>query len=245
MRHLCETSTSPADARRRLQELSKSLLAFYEQTMQRIERDNRGLSKRIFSFLLFSRRALSLRELRHAHTSNRGISELDLTAVENMLEMTYGLIKLDTKGNTVELVHKSFQDYLLKHSNLLLLETEIELAKTCISHLSQKNFDSGPVLDITALAQRLDTYPFFEYATSNWGYHASVGQDDILDMLLVMLKSDKRLDAIAQVLFVSEHRSERRTSELSWSTSPQHTLAYWGLEKVASGIDPSTLNSWG
>lgn len=78
------------------------------------------------------------------------------------------------------------------------------LAVVSLAYLSMSIFEEGPCHRVVALRERLDVYPFLEYAVCYWGYHVYEVQRHpyfylIEDKACTLLRKVKNLESVLQV----------------------------------------------
>ena len=96
----------PRDIRAALESLSDSIDVAYEQVMARIEEqtENRKmLARRVLSWVTYSRRQLSLKELQHALAVAPGMKEIDQ---DLLTSVCVGLVVLDEKSSIIRFVRE-------------------------------------------------------------------------------------------------------------------------------------------
>lgn len=94
----------------------------------------------ILKWIFLANRKLTLGELRHAIAIRPDDATLDrrhFMTTGSLLNCCLGLVVLDEGVSTVQLVHKSLQDYFeLEHKNGALFENgHSEMAFTCLTYL--------------------------------------------------------------------------------------------------------------
>ncbi|CAF9940730.1 hypothetical protein IMSHALPRED_002143 [Imshaugia aleurites] len=194
--------------------LPTRLFAIYEEDIKRIEEqpeEDSQLAKRALSYIFCAKRPLNVEELRHALAVEVEDTELDETAfpeTETLLNISAGLISIDQNSNTIRLVHYTLQEYFENNRGTLVPDSEVEMARTCLTYLSFDVFGSGPCTDGEALDQRLQTYQFLDYASHNWGHHVIENQlHERMDLVLTFLEDDQKLSSLVQVLHRAPHRA--------------------------------------
>ena len=78
------------------------------------------------------------------------------------------------------------------------------LGAVSLTYLSMSIFEEGPCHQVAALRERLDEYPFLEYAARHWGFHARelmlVGYwNPIKDAIRLLLRKAKNVESVLQV----------------------------------------------
>ncbi|KAI1636262.1 hypothetical protein F4809DRAFT_391707 [Biscogniauxia mediterranea] len=192
--------------RRKLQDIPGDLHKLFETILERDER-NRGQLLACIQFVLFARRPLSREELYHAILASTDMEAL--TPVDNdhvtpeiidrfILSASKGLAEVTrSKKPTVQFIHESVRDFLLKHCNIPKLWSEYntrfpeksheKLANHCLHYL-----EMDIVLSSVSVPKPLghassdkskhlretikSKFPFLEYAVRNVFYHADLAQ---------------------------------------------------------------------
>ena len=233
------------------------MFAFYEEDIKRIEEqpeEDSQLAKRALSYLFCAKRPLNVEELRHALAVEVEDTELDQTAfpeTETLLNVSAGLISIDPNSNIIRLVHYTLQEYLENNRGTLVPDSEVEMARTCLTYLSFDVFGSGPCIDGEALDQRLQAYQFLEYASHNWGHHVMENQlHERMDLVLTFLENDQKLSSFVQVLHRAPHRANDWQDSFPQHFGPLHVSAYWGLDEILTllfgkCIDINSQDSYG
>ena len=81
------------------------------------------------------------------------------------------------------------------------------LGAVSLAYLSMSIFEEGPCHQVAALRERLDEYPFLEYASRHWGHHARellplrppmCSSDLIKTVVELLLKKAKSLESVLQ-----------------------------------------------
>ncbi|KAI9931069.1 hypothetical protein MW887_010726 [Aspergillus wentii] len=110
---------TPGDIKEALESLAEGAEALdrtYDNTMKRIEDDNktRELSKKVLEWIFFARRPISTQELRYAlaiHPGRKGLNEDFLPRLDTIQSVCAGLVTIDDESNIVRLVHYTTQEY--------------------------------------------------------------------------------------------------------------------------------------
>ncbi|TFK26020.1 ankyrin [Coprinopsis marcescibilis] len=161
-------AVSVRDLRERLERLPDGVTEMYAATMKRTEKaETSELAKRALTWLLYSKRSLSIDDLRHAVAVNPETYAPDPEALveeETFLAIFCGLVTFEPETRLARLVHFTAKDFLVPY----MLETERNphalLASTCIARISDKGFRD---IDDEDDFQAMDKY-FFKY----WPVHA-------------------------------------------------------------------------
>jgi hypothetical protein len=106
------SKTNRRDIREALERLPVEVDATYDEVMQRIAGQtacDKTLAKRVLSWIAYSRRPLSLRELQHALAISSEMTAMDPDAIEDELTLTSvcaGLVVVDENSKIIRLVRE-------------------------------------------------------------------------------------------------------------------------------------------
>ena len=243
---------SPKSIRNSLSTLPTKVYDTYENAVTRIKDQSdqdAELAVKLISFVFYAKRPLATDELLHALAVEEGDTELDKTAlseIEILLSISAGLVTLNKKSKTIELVHFTLQEYLEKFHSRLLPGAEAEMAKVCLNYLSFDIFDDGPCQGHSLTSDRLEEYRFLKYASMNWGYHVRAEQKpELMQKVLSYLSNSPKLLCSLQVLayYSFNNHSLKRFRRVP---SPKHfsllhAIAYWSLD-CAFNLLPEQIN---
>jgi hypothetical protein len=102
----------PREIRAALASLSDSIDVAYEQVMARIEEQPESrkiLARRVLSWVTYSRRQLSLKELQHALAVSPGMKEVDEDDIYDqdlLTSVCVGLVVLDEESSIIRFVRE-------------------------------------------------------------------------------------------------------------------------------------------
>lgn len=105
-------SLCASEIRTALESLSQSIDVAYEQVMERIEQQTKSrkmLARRVLSWVTYSRRHLSLKELQHALAVAPGMKEVDEEDIYNqdlLTSVCVGLVVLDEQSSIIRFVRE-------------------------------------------------------------------------------------------------------------------------------------------
>ena len=214
----------------------------YKQAMSRIEGQGEGcrrLAKNVLSWAVFSRRILSTSELQHAVAVQFGKPDLDrnfIPGIGIIGSICAGLINIDAQSHVVRLVHYTTQDYLERTSKDWFPKAETYIAKTCITYLSFKTFESGVCQTDEELEERLQLNPLYSYAARNWGHHARTALLEIEQMILDFLWNEAKVSASTQALFAYKIKWRDYSQWVPRQMKGLHLAAYLGLTGVLMAL---------
>ncbi|KAJ9353099.1 hypothetical protein DTO280E4_7527 [Paecilomyces variotii] len=194
----------------RLQSGSGAYDNAYQKVMERIEHQIAGqasLAKRLLSWLTCARRSLTLTELQHAlavETDQSFFDEENLPDIEDMISVCAGLVTYSEESHIIALVHYTAKEYFEREWSSWFPHAQGNIGRICVTYLCYDSFESGCCETLEDYEERCRRYPLYNYAASNWGFHA---QRQRLDHELVfqLLENDKKRAACAQSLIWSDH----------------------------------------
>jgi hypothetical protein len=227
--------------RRTLLNLPEGLEPTYKCLLSRVYAAPRSdRVKRLLSWILCTKRPLTVQELRDAFSVESGdtsLGEDSLVDIESLVLSSAGIITIDKPSGTVRFVHFTFQEFISKHMPVVLKEVQLDIAQTSISYLLFDSFSSGRCKRDEEMTKRIAETPFFLYAAKHWGYHIrgygetapqSEGQ------IQRLLCSKSRFDSCLQAFLLPLNHYEGYSC-----TSPVHAPPLWlatsfGLHKTCS-----------
>lgn len=136
-----------------LERLPTDLFTMYDQTIERIReqpKESAELGLKVLSFIFAAARPLCVDELRHALAIRAGDATLDVESLvdsEILLSVTAGLVTICDGGayedDFFELVHHTLQEYLMAEQGRLFPNSQLDMARACLSFLSFDIYGSG------------------------------------------------------------------------------------------------------
>ncbi|KAK0216574.1 hypothetical protein EDD85DRAFT_436563 [Armillaria nabsnona] len=168
-----------ADCAELIGELNESpgtIQATYKHFLERVERKpegRRNLAYRIFCWVAFAKRPLTILELQHALAMRSGTTELNTNRILNLdiiSRACIGLVVVDGQGY-VRFTHPTIEEYFISQKRTLFPGLQESITSTCLTYMSFDIFRFPSVLpllkpDISA------KYPFLDYASNKWAIHA-------------------------------------------------------------------------
>lgn len=205
------------EVRNALRTLPATLDATYSDALERVfsqAPDAVDLASSVLFWIVCARRPLTVAELQHIYTtrdlpSGTDLEDDDLPDSDILTGVCGGLIAVESALQTVHIVHYTAQQYFERSRKQELLDARRNLTIACLTYLTLPNFSSGLCQDDTSMAQRLQQYPFLDYAAKFWGTEVSDFErldDDFLPGLQQFAKSPTATAVTSQV----------------WSVSPAH-----------------------
>ena len=212
--------------------------------MLRIEsqgKESQELAKKVLSWAVHAKRILSTSELQHAVAVEPGEPELDKQFTPNIEiigSICAGLVTIDTQSDVFRLVHYTTQEYFEKTSKDWFPKAETYIARTCISYLSFKTFESGFCQTDEEFEKRLQLNPLYSYAAQNWGHHARTASLEIEQLILDFLWNEAKVSASSQALMA--YGAYEGYSGYSQRVPRQmigvHLAAYFGVTGVIMAL---------
>jgi hypothetical protein len=224
-----------------LTSLSSSLDSAFEETILRIQqlpesRKRLGLST--LMWICHAKSAMEVSQLGEALSIKPGQSTIrpkHRPSPNTMLECCQGLVAVDQKTSRIHLAHYSIQEYLVKHSNDLFPDAEIEIASTCLTYLLFEDFKKGPCMDLTEVRHRVLYYPFLTYASEFWGLHLQ-GLDSnqrVKHLTLAFLDCRNAIACATQIEKFNKHYKKIYwDAEECMSVTELHICSYFGLDNT-------------
>ena len=190
-----------------LQSLPPDLKSTYEQILSRVDKMNihvQGLVQRTLRWLVVARENFTISALREALFMEDGTQRLDRDAVPDefvLLRACSSLVRKSTSGQELELAHFTVKEFLLgidfnsqfSAYRVDVEQSEVELGKACLTHLTLQDFDSRVSWSREASRKRYKEYSFRLYAVKHWPSHAScrLGDPDLLALTQNLLDPSK------------------------------------------------------
>ncbi|KAM0229945.1 hypothetical protein ACHAPO_009667 [Fusarium lateritium] len=204
------------EVRSSLKTLPVSLNATYSDALERIYRqapEAVDLAEAVLFWILCAKRSLTILELQQICAiqdlpEDIGLEEDDLPDADILTSVCGGLIMIDSDSQTVRLVHYTAQQYFEQFHSEKLKEARSSITNISIKYLSLPNFSSGICTTDREMAQRLNEYPFLDYAAKYWGADINQIDDDeffpVFDKLIYCATA-LRATSQAFALHVSRH----------------------------------------
>jgi hypothetical protein len=92
-------------------------------------------------------------------------------------------------------VHYTTQEYFDQTWTTWFPNGQADIAKTCVTYLSFKAFETGISHTNEELRARLQLNILYDYAARNWGYHARVSSIEGGKLILKFLESTSKASA--------------------------------------------------
>ena len=229
-----------------LDSLPGSLEMSYKDTMRRIDESLPGaknLAHKTLSWVFHAPRPLQIDELRElliVRPEDKGI--LDWTLPNDLgfvIEPCQGLITYDSDTKIVRFTHYTVQNYL--RGLVSIVNSDMDLAQTCLTYLSFEIFDEGPLWDVDALHRRMEQYKAGAYVCQFWAFHIKERAEQsahVQSAVLSVLSSQNRRDAIVQM----ESYGQSQHPYVQGQTL-LHIVARVGLEQICALVLSGTVDS--
>lgn len=129
------------------------------------------------------------------------LDDMDLPDSAILLDVCAGLIIIDELSGTVKLAHYTIQEYLVKNS-VIHADTDLRLAMACATYLSFDAFVSGPCTSPDSFRDRLQSFPFLDYAAHQLIDYLNACDGDLpTDLILKFCKSPGNISSYLQARY--------------------------------------------
>ena len=175
--------------------LPESLEVTYDQAMERIDEQGSEvatIARKILSWIFYSFRPLTIKEVQHAIAVEPGDSDFDADGLideDVIVSVCAGLVTIQQESNTIGMVHYTTQEYFERKGDSLFRDAKRDIALTCIMYLSFDKFrevgemcnmrsSKGPLPDPPSNNEWLPEN-FDQFWWNNWipeNYHPIGGQ---------------------------------------------------------------------
>lgn len=132
---------------------SDALSSAYDGAVQRVEHQREGfrlLATRLFGWLTYSERLMTVKEVQHALAIEPETSELDednLSDIDEIVGFCAGLVIIDEETQIIRLVHYTTQEYFRRNGDRLLASAQQDIAISCLTYLLYDQFENGWVVE--------------------------------------------------------------------------------------------------
>lgn len=246
------------DIRSSLKELTSGSTTYdkaYDDAMQRIDSqpiDQKKMAREVLSWITCAKRPLTPFELLHALAVDLGDPTIDTDNIPNLdfiVLLCVGLVVVtgdEGPHQMVRLVHYTTQEYFERLSGHWFPDAHKKMAATCLTYLSFDNFQSGICATDMDFEARLDDYPLYSYAATNWGHHVSA-QITSQDLVTTFLRSSLNVDACVQAIFAIRGASNQGDycRRIPQGFTALHLAAFLGLEDIVRsliGVESSSFD---
>ncbi|KAN0079520.1 hypothetical protein V8E54_004734 [Elaphomyces granulatus] len=221
-----------------LEKLPKGEYAYRQAYDEAMEKRIKGqkpsfsdLALRTLSWITFSKRLLTTSELQHALAVTDGSSTFDrrnLTHINLITSVCAGLVIVDEGDDIIRLVHYTTQEYFDQTWATWFPNGQTDIAKTCVTYLSFKAFETGTCHTDEDFKARLQSNILYDYAARNWGHHARISSIEGGKLILNFLESTAKASASSQAMMYTE--------DVLWQMKGIHLAAYFGLQESMSAL---------
>jgi hypothetical protein len=230
-----------------LEDLPRDINTIYSLLLDRIQgyrEEDKKVVLRLFSWLFYSKGALTLEEVREAIVIEDGDQNLreDRLPHGDLIQMCQGLVKCGKKSRAVFFTHITVHEFF--SCRIQCLPAPVQLGKSCLVYLNFKEFETGTCRDHDSLKLRLANYRFSRYAARCWAdliRGEGEGHLDVAKAAISVLSCPKKRAAMLQLdasRFLALHLSYFNSQTLL------HVLARNGLSRFCKivlnddGMDP-------
>ncbi|KAL8698578.1 MAG: hypothetical protein Q9201_006495 [Fulgogasparrea decipioides] len=258
------TKTSPDEVKATLENLPQGYDESYKATMERIEATgladpndtSSGLAKRTLMWVACSYRTLSLAELQEAlaidlkrpdyrtkHQFNKEI----------LLEITGGLLYIDSDEKNVRLCHATAHEYFKQSRDQWFAKSASQIAQCCLLYLSRPEYarPCEGMREDEEFEKRQSQNPFMAYAYPFWGDHVcDAGHDEIVQEAVIRyLEDSKRVAAFTQAAWYLNSLGAENWDVRKGANS-LHVATWFGLEEtipwlIQQGFDVNSADPQG
>ncbi len=156
-----------------------------------------------------------------------------------IVSVSAGLLTIDSKSQTIRLVHFTVEEYLRQVKHEYFPDADILIAETCITYLSFEvfGFDTLPIEEPEHdLAYMESLHVFFNYAAHNWGHHLRGDAEHALEGLATdFLTNDRNLVYPGQAYLETElQRYASQTLSPLDKVTGIYLMVYFGLTHILS-----------
>lgn len=187
-------------------EIVEALDTVYGRSLQRFERydrRSRQVAGKALSWITFARRPLTSAELCCAIARDLTSQEDKLPEAGNLVNLCADFVTFENTNNLIRFKHSTMQPYFRQKQHPWLLQAETTIAGICASYLSLGAFQTGICRTDEAFAERLHSYPLYDYAARYWGRHAR--NASVLEpVVMEFLQNRAIVEAASQALLVDK-----------------------------------------
>ena len=193
-----------------LERLPTDLFTMYDLTIERIlqqPKECAELGLRALSFIFVAVRPLHVDELCEALAIRAGDATLDTESLvdsETLLSVTAGLVTICDRGacedDSIEFVHHTLQEYLTAEQGRLFPDSQIDMAKACLSFLSFDIYGAGLCGPAESVENPRDRSHFSDYAIFYCFHHFRGLQMELMDQCLAFLQDTAKFRAWVESL---------------------------------------------
>lgn len=184
MDYLC-TLHNDRERLKALPGLPPDLTGTYERILGRIPVACQPLVHKALQWIIFAKRPLpsyALMEALAVSDGDEDFSEDAITEEDALLQWCSSLIRKSSRHVEFEVAHFTVKEFLLSTnllnctelSNYQITENDsnILMARTCLTYLNFKTFETGPSETVLDFIKKELDHPFISYASQHWDTHA-------------------------------------------------------------------------
>ena len=204
--------------------------------------DHANFAMRIITWIYRSPRILDMDELLEAlvvgeYSENaNGDEELDeileyMVTPNDIVNACKGLVLYEESSGSVRFSHETVKAFIESDLEQKLM-AQISLAKTCLTYLGSRVFDT-PCSDLATLEERMETYKFSRYASQYWAEHIRGDkkcEEEIQNLFIETFGLSGKRDSMVQVKIYAESRWGDFIRSPVWSLL--HVVAECGLTTI-------------
>ncbi|KAI4243700.1 MAG: hypothetical protein L6R40_003313 [Gallowayella cf. fulva] len=241
-----KVKASPEEVKDALETLPRGYEDTYNAAMERIENatlsnpndTSSSLAKRALMWIACSRRSLSLRELQEALSidlQRPSFRPSSRYGKETLLEITAGLVYVDSDEKHVWLYHATAQEYFDQNRDKWFPDAAKQIAQSCMQYLELPELATpcDGFREDDDFEKRKVKHPLLAYACSFWGDHArdAFHDEEMQGTTLRYLEDMRRVDALVQAAwYLNANGSENW--DIRKGASSLHVAAWFGLAEV-------------
>ena len=220
---------------------------FYERNMLRIIEESESsrastLARKTLEWVVHAHRPLSLAELRDAlavDLNKAGFRKTARPDKATILEVTAGMIMIDSDEKNVRLNHRTAQEYFDKTRDRWFSTASADMARVSLHYMSLGDLTKPceGIYEDKDFDARKKTYPLIEYAYLYWGDHAyEAGKHAETQVAVFQYVSDtNKVAAWTQAAWYLRS-AERAEWDIRKGASSLHVCAWFGLTDAISRL---------
>ncbi|KAH9907762.1 hypothetical protein F4778DRAFT_446080 [Xylariomycetidae sp. FL2044] len=225
------------EVRATLGSLPETLNATYADALQRVYAqapDAVDLAKSVLFWVICARRSLTVLELQQLYAVRDlpdavALEEDDLPDADIVTGVCGGLVIVDADTQCVRAVHYTAQQFFETAHIDKLIEARKSLSDISLTYLVLPNFSDGVCATDIAMAQRLEEFPFLEYAAKYWGSGAT---DDSSGKIHQFTQNRVAIRVASQVFSLPSARYGKWSQEYPRGVPPLVLVAAFDLPDV-------------
>ena len=214
----------------------------------------RHLAFQALTWLSYAQRPMTALELQHAlavEADEGSLDEENLADVDLLISVCGGFLTVSAESNIITFIHITAGEYFADQRKTRMANGQVGIASTCLTYLCFDCFADGRCTNDEALQQRLERYPFLDYASHFWGIHIqAVSSGELADGALKLLTHDGKISSCSQIMLLPDGHTPHSSEMSPEDVSGLHLVAYFDIEWLARLLldrdaDISARDSWG